>query len=173
MTKKQNIFLIGPSGTGKSTIGKLLSKQLNMNFFDSDTEIIKKTKTNINSIFDLEGESGFRKKEKKIINKIIKNEKIILSTGGGAIKTKETCKNLQSNGIVIFLYTTIQKQILRIQYDETRPLLRNKKNLKKILKTMNKERNHIYKKIADFIIYTDNYNPKTISNKIIKIIKNI
>lgn len=171
MIKKNNIILIGPMGSGKSTIGKQLSKHLNMTFFDSDLEIEKKTGVDINWIFDIEGEKGFRKREKKVIQEIIKKQKIILSTGGGSIESKEIREKIKKFGFVIYLKTNIKQQIIRTQYDKKRPILQKKELIKKKLKNLSYKRNPIYEKIADLTICTDNYTSKTITNKIIQIIK--
>ncbi|MGP1939440.1 MAG: shikimate kinase AroK, partial [Arsenophonus sp. ET-DL9-MAG3] len=106
MVEKRNIFLVGPMGAGKSTIGRQLAQQLNMEFFDSDQEIERRTGADISWIFDLEGEEGFREREEKIINELTKKQGIILATGGGSIKSKEIRNRLSSRGIVVFLETT-------------------------------------------------------------------
>lgn len=173
MIEKRNIFLIGPMGSGKSTIGRRIANHLNMVFFDSDQELEKRTGADIDWVFELEGEKGFRKREKKIIYEIIKKQGIILATGGGSIKLKETRAELSKRGIVIYLKTSIEKQIIRTQYDKKRPLLKKNKSIKEILKKLSEERNHLYQEIADFTINTDNQNPKIITNKIITLIKNM
>ncbi|MDE5285678.1 MAG: shikimate kinase AroK, partial [Buchnera aphidicola] len=125
MAEKRNIFLIGPMGAGKSTIGRQLSQQLNIEFYDSDQEIEKRTGADINWVFDVEGESGFREREKKIINELTKKKGIVLATGGGTVKFREVRNILSSRGIVIYLKTTIEKQLLRTKRDKKRPLLQN------------------------------------------------
>lgn len=173
MTEKRNIFLIGPMGSGKSTIGRNIANHLNMIFFDSDQELEKRTGADIDWVFELEGELGFRKREKKIIHEIIKKQGIVLATGGGSIKLKETRDKLSEKGLVIYLKTSIEKQIIRTQYDKKRPLLKKNKSIKEILEKLSKERNHLYQEIANLTINTDNQNPKIITNKIIKSIKNM
>ncbi|QJC28745.1 shikimate kinase AroK [Enterobacteriaceae endosymbiont of Plateumaris consimilis] len=172
MAEKRNIFLIGPMGAGKSTIGRQLANQLNMEFFDSDEEIERRTGADINWVFDVEGELGFRKREKKIINEITTKKGIILATGGGSITSKETRKYLSSRGIVIYLKTTIEKQLIRTQRDKKRPLLNNKnKPAIEILQNLAKERNPLYKEIADIIIKTDKQNAKIVTNQLINLLE--
>ncbi|QJC29190.1 shikimate kinase AroK [Enterobacteriaceae endosymbiont of Plateumaris rustica] len=172
MTEKRNIFLIGPMGAGKSTIGRQLANQLNMEFFDSDEEIERRTGADINWVFDVEGELGFRKRERKIINEITKKKGIILATGGGSITSKETRKYLSSRGIVIYLQTTIEKQLIRTQRDKKRPLLHNKSKLAiEILQNLAKERNPLYTEIADIIIKTDKQNAKIVANQLINLLE--
>ncbi|ARC55000.1 shikimate kinase [Candidatus Riesia sp. GBBU] len=167
MIVKRNIFLIGPMGSGKSTIGKQLSKKLNMNFFDSDKEIEKKTGVNVSWIFDVEGEKGFRKREKKIICSIVKNNNIVLATGGGSIESKKVRDSLSSRGVVIYLKTSIEKQIIRIKSNKGRPLLQDNKSTYRILKNFAYTRNPIYKEISDLAILTDDCNIKEIISKIL------
>ncbi|MBP9726664.1 MAG: shikimate kinase AroK, partial [Gammaproteobacteria bacterium] len=85
MKKVNNIFLIGPMGAGKTSIGKLLSKELGLLFLDTDHEIEKRTGVDIPWIFDVEGEEGFRKREREVVKELVERQGIILSTGGGTI----------------------------------------------------------------------------------------
>lgn len=168
MIEKRNIFLIGPSGSGKSTIGKYLSKKLHMDFFDSDQEIEKRTGANISWVFDIEGEVAFRKREEKIINEITQKQGIILATGVKSIISKNIRNYLSSRGIIIYLNTTIEKQLLRIKKDKN--FL--SKDIKPInfLKKIAIECNHFYEEIADIIIETHNHGIGVISKKIINLI---
>ncbi|QJC30628.1 shikimate kinase AroK [Enterobacteriaceae endosymbiont of Neohaemonia nigricornis] len=176
MAEKRNIFLIGPMGAGKSTIGRQLAHLLNMDFFDSDYEIERRTGADINWVFDVEGESGFRKREKKIIDEITQKQGIILATGGGSVLSHSTRKILSSRGIVIYLQTTIDKQLSRTKRDKKRPLINQKDQITqiKIFEKLAKERNHLYNSIADIIIKTDEYSAKVVANQLISLInKNI
>ncbi|MGP1930182.1 MAG: shikimate kinase AroK [Arsenophonus sp. ET-YP4-MAG3] len=167
MVEKRNIFLVGPMGAGKSTIGRQLAQQLNMEFFDSDQEIERRTGADISWIFDLEGEEGFREREEKIINELTKKQGIILATGGGSIKSKEIRNRLSSRGIVVFLETTIEKQIIRTQRDKKRPLLQTNQPVREVLEKLAYERDPLYKEITDITIYTNNQSAKIIANQII------
>lgn len=172
MAEKRNIFLIGPMGAGKSTIGRHLANLLKMDFFDSDQEIERRTGADINWVFDVEGEEGFRKREKKIINEITQKQGIILATGGGSIQSRETRKFLSSRGIVVYLKTTIEKQLSRTKRDKKRPLLKNKNQLaKEILEKLAKKRNHLYNEIADIIIKTDEQSAKIVANQLINLLE--
>ena len=153
---EKNIFLIGPMGSGKSTVGRLLARSLNMDFYDSDQEIEKRTGANIAWVFDIEGELGFRKREQKVISDLTKKNKIVLSTGGGSIISLSSRKFLMTRGIIIYLQATVEKQLLRTQLDKTRPLLTNLyESDKDILEKLANERNPIYKSISDIRIDTN------------------
>ena len=97
-----NIFLVGMMGAGKTTVGKLLARQLGKQFIDSDDEIQKRTGVTIPHIFDVEGEAGFRVREAAVIQDLVRLDNIVLATGGGAILNAESRAALQKNGIVVY-----------------------------------------------------------------------
>lgn len=171
MAEKRNIFLVGPMGAGKSTIGRQLSQQLNMDFFDSDREIEKRTGADISWVFDLEGEDGFRIRELKIINELTTKQGIVLATGGGSIYFKETRNFLSARGIVIYLKTTVEKQLMRTKRDKTRPLLQTPDSNRIILENLANERNPLYEEIADMTVNTDDHSAKSVAFNIIRLLE--
>ena len=120
-----NIFIVGPMGSGKSTVGKIISDELFLNFFDTDDEIESRTGASIDWIFDLEGEEGFRKRESSILEEMVEQNSIVLSTGGGIILSDSNRELLSSRGTVFYLSTPISVQIERTSKDKDRPLLKN------------------------------------------------
>ena len=108
-----NIFLVGPMGSGKSSLGKKLSKSLDKKFIDTDKEIEKKEKKTINEIFENNGEKYFREKEKEFLINIPNNLNIIIATGGGIITNQENRKKLKENK-VIFLNASIELSLIHI-----------------------------------------------------------
>jgi shikimate kinase len=111
MAEQRNIFLIGPMGAGKSTIGRHLAQMLHLNFYDSDAEIEKKTGADIAWVFDVEGEEGFRNREREMIDELTQKHGIVLATGGGAIILPENRGHLSARGIVVYLKTSVNKQL--------------------------------------------------------------
>ncbi len=107
MAEKRNIFLVGPMGAGKSTIGRQLAQELHLDFFDSDAEIERRTGADIAWVFDVEGEAGFRVREEKAIFDLTEKQGIVLATGGGSILSKEVRNRLSARGFVVYLETTI------------------------------------------------------------------
>mgnify|MGYP002655880238 FL=1 len=173
MAEKRNIFLVGPMGAGKSTIGRQLAQQLNMDFIDSDAVIEERTGADISWIFDLEGEDGFRKREERIINELTQMQGIVLSTGGGAVLSKENRNYLSARGIVIYLETTVEKQFQRTKRDKKRPLLQDAENPRQVLEDLAKIRNPLYEEIADITLPTDEQNAKVMVNQIVDLIDNM
>ena len=165
MSKKDNIFLTGPMGVGKTTIGKRVANRLGKNFIDSDCEIEKRTGATINLIFDVEGEQGFRDRESKVIDELTSNDGIVLATGGGAVLSRSNREMLSQRGIVIYLAASPELLMKRTAYDNSRPLLNTDDRLG-IIKTLLQQRAPLYSEIADHIINVDNMSAKHIINEI-------
>ncbi|KXF82810.1 shikimate kinase AroK [Enterovibrio coralii] len=171
MAEKRNIFLVGPMGAGKSTIGRHLAQQLHMEFFDSDTVIEERTGADIAWVFDVEGEEGFRAREENVINDLTEKQGIVLATGGGSIKSRESRNRLSARGIVVYLETTIEKQLARTQRDKKRPLLQTEQP-REVLEELAGERNPLYEEIADYTVRTDDQSAKVVANQIIELLEN-
>lgn len=163
---KNNIILIGMMGCGKTTVGKELAEVLSEYIYiDIDNEIEKSTQQKISDIFLRHGESFFRELESEKIKKFCNNnKKQIISMGGGAYEDEQNRKNMQNNGIVIYLKTSPQEIYNRIKTETHRPLLRKDFSIEKISDIMTR-RSKNYKK-ADIIIETDNKTPKDIAEEI-------
>jgi shikimate kinase len=163
-----NIFLIGPMGAGKTTIGRQLARELKKEFIDSDQEIEDRTGANISWIFDVEGEAGFRQREKKIIEELTSRKGIVLATGGGAVLSPENRKYLHSRGTVVYLMATIGQQVERTKNDSRRPLIQNVTDIKGKLKELMEIRDPLYREIADYVVMTNRRSPKSVSSDIVK-----
>lgn len=166
MAEKRNIFLVGPMGAGKSTIGRHLADELHLEFYDSDQEIERRTGADIAWIFDLEGEDGFRKREENVINDLTDKQGIVLATGGGSVINKAVRNRLSARGIVVYLQTTIEKQVARTQRDKRRPLLQ-KDDPETVLRDLAESRNPLYEEVADYVIDTDDQSARAVANQII------
>lgn len=117
------IILVGMMGAGKTTVGKLLAKQLGKTFIDSDEEIQRRTGVTIPHIFDVEGEAGFRTRESGVIQELLKQDNIILATGGGAIISAQNRAMMKQNGLVVYLKSSVHDLWQRTRHDHNRPLL--------------------------------------------------
>ena len=165
-----NIFIVGPMGSGKSTVGKIISDALFLNFFDTDDEIEARTGASIDWIFDLEGEDGFRKRESEMLEEMVKKNSIVLSTGGGIILSKLNRELLSSRGTVFYLSTPISTQVERTSKDKDRPLLKNG-DPGEILTKLHNERKDFYKAVSDHVIDTENKSSQEVASEIIKVVK--
>ncbi len=146
----QNVILIGPMGSGKTTVGKQLAKRLRMDFVDSDHMIEERCGVSISTIFDIEGEEGFRKRETKMLKELCERTGTVLATGGGAIVSQEN-RRLLRKGYVVYLRTSIETQLARTQKNQNRPLLENVDAETK-LKQLMEERGTLYEQEADLIV---------------------
>jgi shikimate kinase len=167
IVKVRNIFLIGPMGAGKSTIGRALAKELKLEFFDTDEVIEERTGASVSWIFDVEGEDGFRRREQKVIEELTQKNNIVLATGGGVVTTPENRTALAGRGTVIYLKTSLAQQFERTKRDTKRPLLQTP-NLEGRLEDLRLEREPLYEELADVSFETDKLTVKAVANKIIK-----
>jgi shikimate kinase len=145
-----NIFLVGLMGAGKTTIGRHLAKRLNKSFHDADHEIVKRTGVSIPTIFDIEGETGFRKREAAVIEDLTARENIVLATGGGSVLDPANRERLKTRGTVIYLHGQPEQLCHRTRRDKNRPLLQTEDPLAK-LKTLYAQRDPLYREVADYI----------------------
>ena len=158
---KKNICIMGLMGSGKSIIGKDLSKYLDLKFYDSDREIELKTKKNISEIFEKEGESYFRDIEEKVCTELLTKENCVISLGGGSIINKKIRKVINKHSYSIYLQVKLNNLHSRLKFSNKRPLLKNNLNKKEILKNLLKERRKFYEK-ADLIVNNDSDKSKVI-----------
>src|SRR3989338_9218110 len=149
-----NVFLAGPMAAGKSTIGRLLAKELHRKFYDTDHEIEHITGVNVAWIFDLEGEAGFRKREEMVIEQLTQIPDIVLATGGGSILSAASRQLLRSRGHVIHLQVSLEEQVLRTLRDKHRPLIQTS-DRRGALERLYSEREPLYHEVADWSILTD------------------
>jgi len=146
-----NLVLVGMMGSGKTTMGRTLSRHLGKVFVDSDEEIQKRTGVTIPHIFDIEGETGFRLRESAVLEDLVNRDNIVLATGGGAVLTEQNRKLLRQAGVVIYLSASVRDLWLRTRNDRNRPLLQTGDAYKK-LKELHQQRDPIYRQLADIIV---------------------
>lgn len=167
---QRNIFLIGPMGAGKSSVGRHLATQLGMDFYDSDEEIEKRTGVDIGWIFDIEGEEGFRKREVSIISELAELSNIVLATGGGSVIAPEVQAILKTHGVIIFLDVSLRYQHNRTMNESRRPLLRVE-NREEVIEKLAEERTPIYEALAHCRILTDHRSVRVVTDDIIDWLK--
>ncbi|MCG7874352.1 MAG: shikimate kinase AroK [Candidatus Thiodiazotropha lotti] len=163
----QNLFLIGPMGAGKTTVGRQLAEHFRKEFIDSDLEIQRRTGVDIPTIFEFEGEQGFRLREQEVIDELTQREDVVLATGGGAVIKEQNRKVLSSRGLVIYLHCTVEQQFERTHRDKNRPLLQTDDPMAK-LKSLMAERDPLYRQTADLLISTEGRNTQAVVQDIRK-----
>lgn len=166
--KLPSIFLVGPMGAGKTTIGKLLAKHLGRTFIDCDWYIAEQTGADIPWIFEKEGEMGFRERETKALSELSVMSNIVMATGGGAVGRPEN-RQLIKQGLVIYLDASVDTQLARTKKDKNRPLLQND-NPKVILQALYEKRSPLYQEVADIIVPTGKTYPKQMVHDILQIL---
>ena len=163
----QRIFLIGPMGAGKSTSGRLLARTLGLTFVDSDKVIEERTGASIPLIFELEGEAGFRAREKAMIDELTQSSGLVLATGGGAILAPENREALRERGKVVYLHASVDHQMERTAHDRNRPLLQTPDRRGKLEELM-RIREPLYRQTAHLVVETDGLSPRTVVQRIIR-----
>jgi shikimate kinase len=165
-----NVFLVGPMGAGKTTVGRHLADLLGRAFIDSDHEIERRTGATIPWIFEKEGEVGFRLREEAVLAELTAMDNIVLATGGGAVTQKQSRVYLRNRGTVIYLYTPVAMQVARTSRDRNRPLLQTG-NPEAKLKELLAIRDPLYRSIAHHVVMTLDGSARELAQKIIHIIQ--
>ena len=164
--QSDSIILIGPMGSGKTSTGRILAKETGFDFLDTDEEVVERTGVSIAYIFDVEGETGFRHREHQALINILDNDNVVIATGGGIITNDESRAIIQSHKRVVYLKTSIEKQIERATVSEKRPLLIDTDPASKLQELM-LTREPLYDEISDIKIDTDERKPSEIALEII------
>ncbi len=167
MSKPNNIFLIGPMGAGKTTIGRQLASQLGFEFADSDHEIQDRTGVDIPTIFEYEGEDGFRQREIQAVDDLTQGHNLVLATGGGVVMRSENRKHLASRGLVVYLYCSPEQQYERTARDRNRPLLQTEDPLAR-LRDLMEQRDPLYRQVADLIVSTEKRTASGVVREIVR-----
>ena len=151
MNPAPNLFLVGPMGAGKTTVGRQLAELFRMPFFDLDHEIETRTGAAIGLVFELEGEPGFRRREHGLLGELTARNGLVLATGGGAVLDADNRSILRERGFVIWLDASVDAQLARLGRDRQRPLLQTADRRAR-LDRLAAERNPLYAEIADLHI---------------------
>ena len=167
MLNAENIFLVGPMGSGKSAVGRQLARRLGLEFVDSDAEIEARTGVDVACIFDREGEAGFRARERDVIDQLTRRSRSLVATGGGAVLDADTRERLRSRGCVVYLRTSVDQQLARTRRGTHRPLLENP-DPRGTLQRLMLQRAHLYEETADLAVDTDGRKVRTVVDEIVR-----
>ena len=165
MMRFNNIFLVGPMGAGKTTVGRYLAAALSLEFRDSDQEIQRRTGVDIPTIFEYEGEEGFRQRERRVIGELSEQSGLVMATGGGAVLRSDNRRALTSRGVVIYLHCSPEQQHARTSHDRNRPLLDTRDPLTR-LRQLIAERGPLYRQVADMVVSTERRGTPSVVNEI-------
>lgn len=152
------IFLIGPMGSGKTTVGRQLARLLGMDFLDLDLELQDRCGVEVSVIFDIEGETGFRQRESALLDELTRRDGLVLATGGGSVLNEDNRRLLSERGLVVYLQTSVDQQLKRLERDKQRPLLQAPDRRTR-LREMAERRNPIYESCAHLVVSSANIAP--------------
>lgn len=160
----QRLFLIGPMGSGKTTVGRHLAERMNFEFLDLDQEIEKRCGVDVSIIFEIEGEEGFRAREHAMLDEVTQRRGILLATGGGTILREANRQLLRERGLVVWLKTSVEQQLKRLARDQRRPLLQTPDRRAR-LESLAEARNPLYEACAHLVIRSINVSPVQMANR--------
>jgi len=165
MQSARSVFLVGMMGAGKSTVGRLLAESIGFEFVDADREIEARSGVSIPTIFEIEGEAGFRRREAALLDELTARERIVLATGGGAVLDPLTRQRLRERGLVVYLRTTADEVHRRTRRDKSRPLLHTD-NPRERIEQLIAEREPLYAEVAHLTIHSAASNPKKLVQRL-------
>jgi shikimate kinase len=171
MSRPNRIFLVGPMGAGKSTIGRQLADSLGLEFADTDLEIQRRTGVDIPTIFEYEGEAGFRTRERQVVDDLTQVDGQVLATGGGVIMDPDNRRHLSARGLVVYLYCSPEQQYERTCRDRNRPLLQTEDPRTRLQELM-AVRDPLYREAADLVISTERRSAMAVTKDIIRQVSN-
>jgi shikimate kinase len=151
MNLPSRLFLVGPMGAGKTTVGRRLASLMGREFIDIDQEIERRAGADIPWIFDVEGESGFRDREQAVLADLAERSSVVLATGGGAVLREANRRVMAAAGAVVYLHATVREQVKRTRRDSRRPLLAGG-NREQVLSDLMTIRDPLYREVADIVV---------------------
>ncbi len=163
-----NVVLVGPMGSGKTSVGRRLACVLKRDFFDSDFEIVSRTGVAIDHIFDIEGEEGFRQRETKMLKDLCEIPNIVIAKGGGIVIKKENRELLKRDSFVVYLSSSIAQLVKRTANSKSRPLLEQSNNREQTIRDLVEAREGFYQEVADVVVDTTGKKLYAIINEIKK-----
>lgn len=169
MNPSRNLFIVGPTGAGKTSIGRRLAAHYGLPFVDLDQEIEQHCGVPVSTVFEIEGEAGFRQRESQLLDECSRRDGVLLATGGGAVLDPLNRQRLAERGYVMWLEASIEQQLERLARDTKRPLLAGEDRRGK-LEAMREIRAPLYRDVADLIVHGEHENVATATERCIALI---
>ncbi len=160
-----NVYLVGPMGSGKTTIGQRVARLLGLEFLDCDHELEEQTGASVNLIFDVEGEAGFRARETRMLADLTGRQGVLVATGGGAVLSEENRRMLRRTGLVVYLKTSVAQQLKRLGRDRSRPLLQTADRRER-LTCLAEQRDPLYDDVADIVFPAQNRSLDAVAERL-------
>ena len=160
------LFLVGMMGAGKSTVGRHLARRCGLDFVDCDRELEARSGVAVATIFEVEGEAGFRRREAALIDELTQRPRIVLATGGGAVLAEENRQRLHERGLVIYLRATIEEILRRTQKDRSRPLLQTADRRSRVTQLL-AEREPLYEAVAHVTVHSSAGSPNRLGDRLL------
>jgi shikimate kinase len=167
MRRSGNIYLVGMMGAGKTTVGRMLARRLKLRFIDADQELERRCGVKVPTIFEIEGEPGFRAREAQLLAELTALDGIVLGTGGGAVLAEQNRQRLAARGTVVYLRATPEDLHERVRHDRNRPLLATADPLAR-LRELHAERDALYRSIADLVVDTGRQSALALARELIE-----
>lgn len=165
-----NVILVGPMGAGKTTVGKALARLAHMEFIDLDIELEDRTGVSVTTIFEIEGEEGFRRRESALLEEMAARQGSVIATGGGAVVREENRRLIRRMGLVVYLAAPVSRLLRRTRNSRNRPLL-NTPDPEKTLTALLAERDPLYREVADIVIRVDDRSPQSFARRLLEEIR--
>lgn len=166
----RNVFLVGPTGAGKTSVGRLLARELGLAFVDLDDAIAARTGASVALIFEVEGEAGFRDRESAMLAEVAAREDQVVATGGGAVLRGENRRRMRERGVVVHLDVGVDEQLARLARDTTRPLLATPDREAR-LRSMASERAPLYAEAAELRLATRGSTPLASARRLAELLR--
>ena len=170
MCSAKRLFLVGPMGAGKSTVGRHLASLLGWQFVDSDHVIEERTGASIPWIFEIEGEAGFREREQHVIADLCQQNDMVLATGGGAVMREQNREAMKVAGPIVYLRATVREQVRRTGQNDKRPLLTGR-NRHKVLRELMQIRDPLYNRVADLVVATEGKSARKLAEEVVSVLR--
>jgi shikimate kinase len=170
MNPAPNLVLVGPMGAGKTSIGRRLAESLGLAFVDADRDIELRTGAAVGTIFECEGETGFRDRERKALAALLAAGGQVVSTGGGAVLDADNRRRMRERGFVVYLQVSVDGQLQRLSRDRSRPLLQ-RADREDVLRGLAGARAPLYAEVADLCFDTEGLNPADAASALARLLE--